>query len=168
MAAQLNGMHISSDFTAHNTNTGASSSSSDGQLNADNCESLISYPTSVQDIEEKLKRAQRITVADVVRKIQDEPLLPASIIERFEKPCKALVLWQPPPKSLTDLIVPKSSRQEDSSDDNDNQQDQDNNNTELMDLNNDIELDVDNEADMDMDSGNWPSSIQCSNQFTRL
>lgn len=79
MAEHLDGLHISPDFTSHNTATiedynsdsvsmesDSSSSSSDSQL-----------PTqSTQDIEQKLRNAQRITICDQIRKLQNEPALP--------------------------------------------------------------------------------------------
>lgn len=137
MAAHLNGLHISSEFKCHDINQLTQNSDT---LDINNeCESVPNpYPSTLQDIEEKLKRAQKITVSDVVKNIQDEPLLPAAILERFEKPCKALVIWQPPQR-ITDLIVSKTVQQEQSNDDENN----DNNNVELMDANNDIEMELD-------------------------
>lgn len=138
MAAHLNGLHISSEFTAHDM---------DQSTSKRNISIPMSYPATLQDIEEKLKRAQKITVSDVVKSIQDEPILPAAIIERFEKPCKALVVWQPPQR-IADLIVSKSLREQQTSDDesNDNNNDDsnsDNNNVEFMDENNSTEMDMD-------------------------
>lgn len=136
MAAHLNGLHISSEFKTHDINQ--------SQINGP---MPLPYPTTLQDIEEKLKRAQKITVSDVVKSIQEEPLLPAAIIERFEKPCKALVVWQPPQR-ITDLIVSKSVQEQQASDDesNDNNNDDnngDNNNVEFMDANVDAEMELD-------------------------
>lgn len=136
MAAHLNELHISSEFKAHDINQ-----------SQNNATVPLPYPTTLQDIEEKLKRAQKITVSDVVKSIQEEPLLPAAIIERFEKPCKALVVWQPPQR-ITDLIVSKSVQEQQASDDesNDNNNDDnngDNNNVEFMDANIDTEMELD-------------------------
>lgn len=136
MAAHLNGLHISSEFKTHDINQSTSNSTMP-----------LPYPATLQDIEEKLKRAQKITVSDVVKSIQEEPILPAAIIERFEKPCKALVVWQPPQR-ITDLIVSKSVQEQQASDDetNDNNNDDnnsDNNNAEFMDENVDTEMELD-------------------------
>lgn len=133
MAAHLNGMHISSNFTAHDINQSTNDEPSDF--------SVYSYPSSLQEIEEKLKRAQKITVSDVVKSIQDEPLLPAAIMEHLEKPCKALVIWQPPQK-ITDYIISKTEQQQQNDDDDD---DADNNNVEFTDTTN-------TESQMDLDS----------------
>lgn len=140
MAAQLNEIHLSLDYTPHMcASTSNAASDNNNQLDVDKNDSFNPlYPCSVQDIEEKLKRAQRITINDVVRKIQEDPILPVSILERFEKPCKALVLWQPPQR-ITDLIVPKAKQEEETSD----SDSQDNNNVEFIDLNNDADMDLD-------------------------
>lgn len=140
MAAHLNGMHISSEFKAHDINRSA------GDVNVSSDSVPLPYPNSIQDIEEKLKRAHKITVSDVVKSIQEEPLLPAAIMQRYEKPCKALVIWQPP-KRITDLIVSKSVRDEqtddDENNDNNNDNNNENNNVDFMDASNDMEMELD-------------------------
>lgn len=137
MAAHLNGLHISSEFKAHNTNQLANASDT-LDIDLDSSDRIAPYPCSLQDIEEKLKRANKITVSDVVKSIQEEPMLPAAIFERFEKPSKALVIWQPPQR-IVDLIVSKTTQEEKADDD----EDLDNNNIELVDANNDSQMDLD-------------------------
>lgn len=137
MAAHLNGMHISSEYKAHDINQAAKNNEA-LDIESDSSSSCISYPPSLQDLEEKLKRAQKIVVSDVVKCIKEEPLLPAAIMERFEKPCKALVIWQPSQR-ITDLIVSKSSQEERQDDD----ESVDNNNVEFVDANNDLQMDLD-------------------------
>lgn len=135
MAAHLNGLHISSEFTAHNVNQSGQTNSA-FEMDDNGSDTINPYPCSFHDIEEKLKRAQKITVSDVVKSIQEDPILPAAIMERFEKPCKALVIWQPPQR-ITDLIVSKTSQQDQASDDESN----DNNNDGFRDANcTDMEL----------------------------
>lgn len=137
MAAHLNGLHISSEFKPHSINqSGQSNEPLD--VDVDPVESFTTYPCSVQDIEEKLKRAQKITVSDVVKRFQDDPILPAAILERFEQPCKALVVWQPPQR-INDLIVSKLEQQKQNSDD----ENADNNNVDFVDANNDLVMDTD-------------------------
>lgn len=136
MAAHLNGLHISTEFTAHDVNqTGQTNGAFEMDDNGSDAMNL--YPCTFQDIEEKLKRAQKITVSDVVKSIQEDPILPAAIMERFEKPCKALVLWQPPQR-ITDLIVSKTIQQDQVSDDESN----DNNNDDFDDANNCIDMEL--------------------------
>lgn len=137
MAAHLNGLHISSDFRAHNSSQ--STTANDAlDIDVENSAPPIPIPCSLQDIEEKLKRANKITVSDVVKKFQEEPLLPAAILERFEKPSKALVIWQPPQR-ITDLIISKAAQEQKTEDD----EDLDNNNVELANVNNDSQMDLD-------------------------
>lgn len=117
------------------------------------------------DIEEKLRRAQRITICDEIRKLSDEPLLPQSILDRFEKPCRALVLWQPPHK-LTDLIVPKDGRDRT---DNDEIAEEDmeeaNNNNHSNNNNEDDSIDLNNEASMELDLWKIPTQFGIFNSF---
>lgn len=134
MAAHLNGLHISPEYKAHSSSQSAQSNHA---FDVD-VETHRSYPCSLQDIEEKLKRANKITVSDVVKTFQEEPLLPAAIMERFEKPSKALVIWQPPQR-ITDLIISKVKQEQNTEDD----EDLDNNNVELADANNDSQMDLD-------------------------
>lgn len=138
MAAHLNGMHISSEFKAHDINQSAQGDGDAFDIDVEGSSVPNVYPNTLQDIEEKLKRAQKITVSDVVKSFKDEPLLPAAILERFEKPCKALVIWQPPQR-ITDLIVSKSTQEQQASDDENN----DNNNVEFVDANNDTDMELD-------------------------
>lgn len=136
MAAHLNGMHISSEYTAHDMNKSTMTSA---LSDIDSSDSFRSYPTTLQDIEEKLKRAQKITVSDVVKSIQEEPLLPAAILERFEKPCKALVIWQPPQR-ITDMLISKTEQEKQNRDD----ENAENNNVEFVDATNiDAQMELD-------------------------
>lgn len=105
MAEHLSSMHISSNYTAHNkivfdTNP-AESMSMDSDVNAS---SAFSDSVS-QDLQSKLKNAQRITICEEIRKIKNEPLLPEALMERIERPCTALVLWQPPQFESTNKMA---------------------------------------------------------------
>lgn len=103
----------------------ATASSSSSQL-------LSSYAAiASHDLEEKLRNASRITLCEEIRKLAANPIIPQAILQRFEKPCTALVLWQPPPR-ITEHIVPKDVELQRKSDD----ADSDNNNCMAMDFNN--------------------------------
>lgn len=71
---------------------------------------------SPQELEERLKKAQRISVCEEVRKLDNRTeILPQVLLERIEKPCTALVLWQPPPvleKILTKVSDALKEREE--------------------------------------------------------
>lgn len=152
MAADLDGLHISSDYKQHSVQT---ASTSDSNM-MDELQKIMPQQSSrltaeTLDIEEKLRRAQRITICDEIRKLSDEPLLPQSILDRFEKPCRALVLWQPPQK-LVDLVVPKEPQDRDESEMVEEEMEEANNNTNIINNNNENDsLDLNNDASMELD-----------------
>lgn len=64
---------------------------------------------TAKDLQRKLRNAQRITLCDQIRRIQSEQLLPGSLLQRIERPCTALVLWQPPPKDVCNASTSNDS-----------------------------------------------------------
>lgn len=166
MAEHLQGLHISPDFTSHSTPTledysNDSVSTSDSIMESDSSSSSTDCPftiTSTQDLEQKLRNAQRITICEEIRKLQNEPVIPQvqvfsiltprtvsdfrflfsnsqAILSRFERPSTALVLWQPPAK-ITELCASQRERKERDDDE------QDNNNSSSVDFNNAMDLDL--------------------------
>ncbi|XP_055614475.1 uncharacterized protein LOC129760826 [Uranotaenia lowii] len=120
MASHFDNLHLSSDYTSHNieptqTTSGATSPmfSEEGlstPSSLDDDMSVSGEPStgrsshhvymSPQELEERLRKAQRITICEEVRKLDNRgEILPKALLERFEKPCTALVLWQPPAAS---------------------------------------------------------------------
>ncbi|CAH0402785.1 unnamed protein product [Chilo suppressalis] len=81
MAAHLSGLHISSDYTGHSLA---------------NEEVMDVGMTEVQTATlcDRLK-GHKIVLSEEIKKIQEEPLLPAALIERLEKPQMSLVVWKP-------------------------------------------------------------------------
>ncbi|XP_037052064.1 uncharacterized protein LOC119085721 [Bradysia coprophila] len=137
MAEHLQGLHISPDFTSHSTPTLEDYSSDSVSMESDSSSSSTDCPfSSAQDLEQKLRNAQRITICEQIRKLQNEPVIPQAILSRFERPCTALVLWQPPAK-ITELIALQRERKAMMSDD-----EQDNNNSTSLDYNNSMDLDL--------------------------
>lgn len=140
MAAHLSGLHISSNYITHNVNSsdnsGASIVSPDMSMDSD--ASNYRIPMTSKDLEEKLKNANRITICDEIKKLQqDEPLIPKVLLARFEKPCTALVLWQPPQK-INDMIVPLKDKEDEIVE----EEKRDNNNSTDIDLNCSMDLDI--------------------------
>ncbi|OWR54995.1 hypothetical protein KGM_206882 [Danaus plexippus plexippus] len=84
MAAHLNALHISSSYTQHSL------------ASEDVMEVVVdpTAPVTTTSISEKLK-GHTIVLSDDVKKIQDEPIIPASLIERLQKPQMSLVVWRP-------------------------------------------------------------------------
>lgn len=71
MAAHLNSMHISSEYTSH-------SLASDEMMDV----GMDIPSTSTINVHEKLK-GHTIVLSEEVKKITEEPLLPPSIVERY-------------------------------------------------------------------------------------
>lgn len=84
MAAHLNSMHISSEYTPYSLST-----------DNDMMDVAMEPSTSAAaNITEKFK-GHTIVLSEEVKKLTEEPLLPPSIIERLEKPRMSLVVWKP-------------------------------------------------------------------------
>ncbi|XP_053693628.1 uncharacterized protein LOC128741689 [Sabethes cyaneus] len=126
MASHLNNLHLSSEYTTHNIETAAAEDITATESNAGGyspCSSLDDEMSlgespltqasgshhvymSPQELEERLRKAQRISLCEEVRKLdkQATDILPQALLQRIEKPCSALVLWQPP-QTLEKLIT---------------------------------------------------------------
>lgn len=123
MVAHLNGLHLSDNFQQHNI----------GPEQATEAEMETAFVNlSPQELEQRLKNAQRITVCDQVRKSlrEESEIIPKVLLDRIEEPCRALILWRPPP-ALQRLITGFGERsvndEEDGMDDNNNNNDPNNN-----------------------------------------
>lgn len=145
MAEHLNTLHISSNYTSHHHEQPSTSNNNNNRIDTMSMDSDNYYNVNMspQELEQKLKNAQRITVCEELRKLENEPIIPKSLLKRMERPCTALVLWQPP-KNLSNLIIPLSSQQKkhDDEDDDDDYEVQDNNNCSLVDLNSSSSMDM--------------------------
>lgn len=79
MAEHLNGLHISPEFTSHSTPTLEDYSSDTVSMESDSSTSSTDCTFSIrssQDLEKKLRNAQRITICEQIRKLQNEPAIP--------------------------------------------------------------------------------------------
>jgi hypothetical protein len=99
MALYLNGMHLSDSFQAHNININDSTFEEEMEMS-------YNVNLSPQELERRLRNAQRITVCDDVKKTlqQNDEIIPKFLLNRMEKPCTALVIWQPP-QSLGEILT---------------------------------------------------------------
>lgn len=97
MAQHLSGLHLSDDYQSHSINlTDTSDISSDMEYNVN---------LTPKELQQRLKNAQRITVCEQVRKLnQTDEIIPKVLLDRIESPCKALILWKPP-ESIQKLIA---------------------------------------------------------------
>ncbi|KAL1487763.1 hypothetical protein ABEB36_015598 [Hypothenemus hampei] len=58
----------------------------------------ISSDMETSPLEPESVKNKRLYMCDEMRKLQADTLLPASLMAKFQKPCTALVLWQPQPR----------------------------------------------------------------------
>ncbi|KAG5680190.1 hypothetical protein PVAND_009715 [Polypedilum vanderplanki] len=98
MIKHLHGLHISNDFQAHNIN-----------LDNDPMEETYSYTVNLspEELQQRLKNASCIQLHEDVKKSLEESNkneIYKVLSSRIEKPCQALILWQPP-ASLDRLIT---------------------------------------------------------------
>lgn len=49
-------------------------------------------------------REQRLYVCEEMRRLQTESILPHALLGRVQRPCMAVMLWQPPPKIPESLL----------------------------------------------------------------
>lgn len=99
MASFLNSLHISNDYQSHSINL--TESSFDDEMET------AYVNLSESELQERLKNAQKIVLCDDVKKSLQENSrneIYQVLADRIEKPCKALILWQPP-KPLETLIT---------------------------------------------------------------
>ncbi|XP_037948322.1 uncharacterized protein LOC119679826 [Teleopsis dalmanni] len=96
--AHFNGLHISSEYIQDESNNSENMKKSAGK-----CFTNLSYQDyqlTAKELEQKLKNANRISVCDELKKLQgpqkNSTFLPQVLMNRYEKPCTALVLWKPP------------------------------------------------------------------------
>lgn len=128
----MSGLHLSDNFQQHNVSPEPTESTSKNEAYHVNL--------SKDELEKRLKRAQRIIVCDQVKKsLQEEKeIINRMIINRMDPPCRALVLWKAPPpieKLLVNYDNASASIQEEESEDDmgdDNNNDPNNNMDDVM------------------------------------
>lgn len=106
ITAHFNGLHISSDYIQTYSNTCSKSMFGDDtpSTSTGKCFTNLTYndyKLTAKELEEKLRNANRITLCEQLKKFHQQErkttFLPEALFNRIEKPCTALVLWQPPP-----------------------------------------------------------------------
>ncbi|XP_054740170.1 uncharacterized protein LOC129245799 [Anastrepha obliqua] len=106
ITAHFNGLHISSDYIQNDIHETNNSMSGDDtpSTSTGRCFTNLTYEDyqiTAKELEQKLRNASRFTVCDQLKRLQEQELkssfLPEALLNRIEKPCTALVLWQPPP-----------------------------------------------------------------------
>uniref|UniRef100_A0A0K8TVZ1 Uncharacterized protein n=2 Tax=Bactrocera latifrons TaxID=174628 RepID=A0A0K8TVZ1_BACLA len=106
ITAHFNGLHISSDYIGNNSNACSNSMVGDDapSTSTGKCFTNLTYKdyqVTAKELEEKLRKANRITLCEQLKNFNEQQrkttFLPEALFNRIEKPCTALVLWQPPP-----------------------------------------------------------------------
>ncbi|CAH0561140.1 unnamed protein product [Brassicogethes aeneus] len=60
----------------------------------------ISTETPSSSKETSTEKQQRLYLCEEMRKLKSDVIIPQCLIDRMQRPCTALVLWQPPPRIL--------------------------------------------------------------------
>ncbi|XP_023306646.2 adenylate cyclase, germination specific [Lucilia cuprina] len=104
ITAHFNGLHISSDYIQHNTDNITDDNGDEIPSTSGKCFSNLTYEdyqVTAKELEEKLRNANRITMCEELKKFNNEQqkvsYFPEALLHRINKPCTALVLWQPSP-----------------------------------------------------------------------
>jgi hypothetical protein len=101
MIKHLHGLHISNDFQAHNLNM-----ENNGENQMEACYT-VKVNLSPDELQQRLRNAHSIELHEDIRKSLKESSrneIYKVLSNRLERPCQALVLWQPP-TSLERLIT---------------------------------------------------------------
>ncbi|KAL0105716.1 hypothetical protein PUN28_015882 [Cardiocondyla obscurior] len=136
ITAHFKDLHISSNFeTEHpvpSTSTAHTSSSCHKLLDMD----LDVDAANTINTEQTNELHPRLVLSEELKRLQEEPILPTTLISKLERPSMALVLWEPPNRHLrilpsrdTPTPIPNTS------DDNNNTNNNNNNNDTIPDLN---------------------------------
>ncbi|KAJ8976498.1 hypothetical protein NQ317_018442 [Molorchus minor] len=62
--------------------------------------------------ESESDKTQRLYMCEEMRKLQTDSILPQSLLAQMERPCTALVLWQPPTKLIPPIISSEKDENE--------------------------------------------------------
>lgn len=83
MAAHLNCLHISPDFTSHSKqNSNISSNESTQYSNSDDMFNRLKTDKSFSTLEERLKSAGRIELCEEMKRFKSESIIPESILNK--------------------------------------------------------------------------------------
>ncbi|KAL6257975.1 hypothetical protein P5V15_011571 [Pogonomyrmex californicus] len=133
ITAHFKDLHISSNCESENsvpsTSTAHISTSCHKQLDMD----LDVDATNAIHNEQRSDLHPRLVLSEELKRMQDEPILPTTLISKLERPSMALVLWEPPNRHLRILPTRDTPTPIPNTSDNNNNN---NNNDTIPDLNN--------------------------------
>lgn len=120
MAAHFKDLHISSNYQSPtpvpSTSTAEVESNPCKELNME----LDVDGTNVVDADQTNSERPKLVFSEELKRLQQEPILPSSLLSKLERPTMALVLWQPPNKHLRILPTRDTPMPIPASDDNNN------------------------------------------------
>ncbi|XP_057319880.1 ras-related protein RabX-like [Microplitis mediator] len=131
MAAHFKNMRISSSYNP----TPSCSTSADYSAQPSTSSQVdLNVETNPLNVENGENLHPRLVISEELKRIQQEPLIPASLLSKLERPSMALVLWEPPSKHLRSFIaqagiqLPSTSRNNEEDNNNNNNNNSNNNN----------------------------------------
>ncbi|XP_011878076.1 PREDICTED: myb-like protein Q isoform X2 [Vollenhovia emeryi] len=134
IAAHFKDLHISSNYESENqtpsTSTVHASSSRRSQLDMD------VDVTNTINAEQTSELHPRLVLSEELKRMQEEPILPSTLISKLERPSMALVLWEPPNRHLRILPTRDTPTPIPNTSDDNNNNNNNNNNDTIPDLNN--------------------------------
>ncbi|XP_063988282.1 uncharacterized protein LOC135168227 isoform X2 [Diachasmimorpha longicaudata] len=135
MAAHFRDMHISSHYTPTlGPSTSSACPPSQPSTSTTSEVEIDSTPVNLQDGK---SMHPRLVISEELKRLQNEPLLPASLLSKLERPSMALVLWEPPTRHLRLPLHqhPPAQPSTSTAEEDDNNNNIDNNNEQIPDLN---------------------------------
>ncbi|XP_020707521.2 probable serine/threonine-protein kinase cdc7 isoform X2 [Athalia rosae] len=151
MASHFQGLHISSNYQEQNSSTSTSivGVSQSGCDNTQYTSTSMENTAQTVDVDQNDGKQPRLVISEELRQMQEEPLIPVTLLSKLERPSMALVLWEPPRKHLVrvpprtrDMLTPILNSNENGStnnSNNDNNNNTNNNNNGNNNNNNNID-----------------------------
>lgn len=134
MAAHFQDLHISPNYQSQSPmpSTSAASSTPDPvkELNME----LDLDTANAVDADQVKSGHPKLVLSEELKRLQQEPILPSSLLSKLERPSMALVLWEPPSKHLRILPTRDTPTPIPSAPD-DNNNNNNNNNESMPDMN---------------------------------
>ncbi|XP_011305446.1 uncharacterized protein Mst85C isoform X2 [Fopius arisanus] len=137
MAAHFRDMHISSNYSPTPVSSTSSMCSMSQASNSTSTSVEIDVDPAPVNMEDGKSMHPRLVISEELKRLQNEPLLPASLLSKLERPSMALVLWEPPSRHLRLPFSSQPPAQPSTSttEEDDNNNNIDNNNEQIPDLN---------------------------------
>ena len=139
MTAHFKDLHISSNYQPRSPVPSTSAANAQSAPLRDLNMDLELEAANTVEAERAKSGHPRLMLSEELKRLQQEPILPTSLLSKLERPSMALVLWEPPNKHLrilpaTDAPTPIPETSDDNNNNNNNNSNN-NNNEAIPDLN---------------------------------